>query len=153
MPAVNSTRLTAARLALAAILFVFAADYLLAFMPEAPVSAAGGAFLEALLATGYMFPLVKSVEVTGAALLLSRRYAPAALLLLAPVILNIGLYHAVLDPNGRWIAAALVGLEAFLLWSYRSVFRRLVDAPGAITTGVVLTPPAHAGAAVPATRS
>ena len=152
---VSSTRTTVARVTLATILLVFAADYLLAFMPVPPISAAGGAFLEALLATGYMFPLIKGVEVAGAALLLTRRTAPLGLVVLAPVITHIALYHAVLDPNGGWIAASLVALELFLVWSYRDAFRPLVGAADAAPAGAPLPQPVPSSprVVVPAARS
>jgi hypothetical protein len=114
-----------ARLLLGGIFLVFGVDYVFHFMPELPFTAEGGRYLEALLATGYMFPLIKGVEVTAALLILGGRYAPLGIAVALPVIVNIMLYHLLLDPNGATIAALLVSAEAFLLWRFRSVYRPL----------------------------
>jgi hypothetical protein len=108
------------------VLLVFGAEYLWHFMPEQPISDAGGAFLVALLDTGYMFPLIKAIEVLSGALLLAGIAVPMAVALFAPIALNIALYHMVLDSNGITVAAVLGVLEAYLLWSHRGVFRRLL---------------------------
>lgn len=126
-----ATLQTAARLVLGGILLVFAIDYVVHFLPELPFTEAGGRYLEALIATGYMFPLIKSVEVVGALLLLSGRFVPLGLLVLAPVIVNIALYHLRLDPNGGWIAVTLAVCEGFLLWRYRAAYRPLFEPSGA----------------------
>ena len=78
-----------------------------------------------LAASGYMFPLIKSVEMVGAVLILSGRFVPLGLLLVAPVVVNIALYHLVLDPNGASIAAALVASATVLAWAHRTAFRPL----------------------------
>jgi len=117
---------SAARFVLGGILLVFAADYVFHFLPELPFTEAGGRYLEALLATGYMFPLIKTVEVIGALLILEGRLAPLGALLIAPVVFNIALYHLILDPNGITVASVLAGTEAFLLWRYRAAYRGIV---------------------------
>jgi putative oxidoreductase len=135
---------TAARLVLGGIFLVFAADFVLHFMPELPFTDAGGRYLEALLATGYMFPLIKVVEVAAAVLIVTRRFAPLGVVLVAPVVLNIALYHLVLDPNGAAIAAILVGCEAFLLWTYRAALRPLFAPQPSWAPEVQREPAAHA---------
>ncbi|HEX8185789.1 MAG TPA: DoxX family protein [Blastocatellia bacterium] len=117
-----------ARALLGLVLLVFGLDYFFHFMPELPISEAGGTFLEALLATGYLFPVIKAIEIASGVLLLAGLFVPLALALLAPVIFNIALYHLFLDPNGREIALVIASLEAFLLWAYRDSFRGLFRA-------------------------
>lgn len=121
-----ATLQTAARLVLGGIFLVFAADYVRHFLPDLPFTDAGGKYLEALLATGYMFAFIKGVEVTGALLVINGRFAPLGLLLVAPVVVNIALYHLILDPNGGSIAATLVASETFLLWRYRAAYAPLI---------------------------
>jgi uncharacterized membrane protein YphA (DoxX/SURF4 family) len=74
---------TAARLLLGGIFFVFGLNGFLGFLPQPPLSDAGGAFLGALAATGYMFPLIKGTEVVAGLLLLGNRFVPLAITLLA----------------------------------------------------------------------
>jgi putative oxidoreductase len=121
-----------ARSLLAALLILFGADYFFHFMPELPISEKGGAFLEALLATGYLFPLIKTLEICCGVMLLSGRAVPLALALLSPIVLNIALYHIALDWNGVAVAASVALLEAFLLWQYRAAFRGLLGAGGPV---------------------
>jgi len=136
-----TTLQTAARYVLGGIFLVFAADYVRHFLPELPFTDAGGKYLEALLATGYMFPFIKSVEAAGALLVVNGRFAPLGLLVLAPVVVNIALYHLILDPNGASIAATLVVCEGFLLWRYRAAYAPLFTPQRA----AVRTAPSRAG--------
>lgn len=141
---------TAARIVLGALLLVFGADYFFHFMPELPFTEKGGAFLEALLATGYLFPLIKLIEIGCGLLLISGRAVPLALALLSPVVLNIALYHLFLDPNGLLFGGAVSVLQAFLLWRYRSVFRGLLGTVEGTDSGRIWsTDRAHAAQAGP----
>lgn len=138
-----------ARAVLSGIFLVFAADYVFHFMPALPFTEQGGRYLEALIATGYMFPLIKSVEVISALLILSGRYTALGLLVALPVLVNIALYHIVLDPNGSSIAAALVLSEGWLIWRYRRAYAALWGTRRPAHEGVVAQPLGHAAATRP----
>lgn len=119
---------TVARVLLGLVFFVFGLNGFLHFMPNPPVPARAGEFLGALAATGYMFPVIKGTEVVAGALLLGGRFVPLALVLLAPVIVNIVLFHLILAPGAYGILALIVGLEVFLAWSYRDSFAAVLRA-------------------------
>jgi hypothetical protein len=93
--------------------------------PSAPLPAGAAAFGGALLATRYMFPLIKGTEAIAGALLLTNSFVPLALVLLAPVLLNICLFHAFLAPAGVVLPLLLAGIELYLAWVYRAVYRPL----------------------------
>ncbi len=136
---------TAARILLGLIFFVFGLNGFLQFMPQPPVPDKAGAFLGALAATGYMFPLIKGVEVVAGALLLSNRFVPLALAIVAPNVVNILLFHAVLAPGGLPIAVMVLDLEVFTAWSYRDAYASMLrarTAPKASSTAARMT--AHA---------
>lgn len=120
---------TGARIVLGLIFFVFGLNGFLGFLPQPEVTAEGGAFLGALAATGYMFPLVKGTEVLAGALLLSNRLAPLALVLLAPVVVNIVAFHVVLSPGGYGMLATLVGLGGYLARHHWPSFAPLFRTP------------------------
>ncbi len=120
--AIRSKLPTAARMLLGLIFFVFGLNGFLGFIPQPPMPEAGGAFMGALAATGYMLPLVKGTEVLAGLLLLSGRFVPLALVLLAPVIVNIALFHVVLAPANMVMAVVLLALEGYLAWAYRDAF-------------------------------
>lgn len=127
---------TAARLLLGLAFFVFGLNGFLNFIPapSEPIPPGAAAFGGALAATGYMFPLVKGTEVLAGALLLANRFVPLALALLAPVLVNIVLFHGFLAPSGSGPGVALLALELYLAWSYRGAFRPMLAAraaPGA----------------------
>lgn len=107
---------------------LFGLDGFLRFLPHPPAPAAAMNFATALFATGYMFPLIKGVEVVAGALLLSNRYVPLALALLAPNIVNIVLFHVFLAPGGTPIAIVFLVAELFLAWSYREAYAPMLRA-------------------------
>ena len=136
---------SATRLLLGLVFFVFGLNGFLQFIPQPPAPDKAVAFLGALAATGYMFPLIKGVEVIGGALLLSNRLVPLALAVVAPNVVNIVLFHAVLAPGGLAVALFVLALELFTAWSYRDAFAPLLrsrTAPRASTEAPTVT--AHA---------
>ncbi len=88
-----------ARYLLGLIFLIFGLNGFLGFIPLPPPSPEGGAFLGALAATGYMFPIIKLTEITGGLLLLTGFWFPLAQIILAPITINIFLYHLILDPS------------------------------------------------------
>lgn len=126
------TRLpTIARYLLGLLFFVFGLNGFLNFMPmPPPPEGPAGAFMGGLAAAGYMFPLIKGTEVVAGALLLAGRSVPLALVLLAPVIVNIVLFHLFLMPGGYGLLTLIVGLELYLAWAYRRSFVGVLN-PGA----------------------
>jgi hypothetical protein len=120
---------TGARIVLGLIFFVFGLNGFLHFLPTpANVPEGAAAFGGALMKTGYMFPLLKGFEVLSGALLLSNRFVPLALALLAPIVVNIVSFHAFLAPAGGGPAYLTLVLELFLAWSYRDAFRSMLVA-------------------------
>ena len=116
-----------ARVLLGLVFFVFGLDGFLHFVPQPtePPSEAAMSLAIAFLKSGYMFPLIKGTEVGVGALLLANRLVPLALVVIAPVIVNIVAFHAFLAPSGLAIASVLVVLEVALAWAYRSAYRPL----------------------------
>ncbi|MEE8524872.1 MAG: DoxX family membrane protein [Thermoanaerobaculia bacterium] len=96
-----------ARYLLGLVFFVFGLNGFFGFLPppEVPEGAAQ-AFMGGLAGTGYFFVLLKITETVSGALLLAGRYVPLALLLLAPVVVNIAAYHIFLDPTPQPLVIA-----------------------------------------------
>jgi uncharacterized membrane protein YphA (DoxX/SURF4 family) len=124
-----------ARVLLGLIFFVFGLNFFLHFIPQPPMAGPAGAFAGAMFATGYLFVLVKVVEVASGALLLAGRFVPLALALLAPIVVNIVLFHLFLAPAGIPLPLVVLALELFLAWSYRSVYRPMLAARTAPDAG------------------
>jgi uncharacterized membrane protein YphA (DoxX/SURF4 family) len=98
-----------------------------------PLSEAAAAFMAGLFKSGYLFKLIKATEIVSGALLLANRFTPLALILLAPIVVNIFAVHALLMPSGLPVAIVVVVLEAYLGWAYRSSYRALFE-PRALPT-------------------
>jgi hypothetical protein len=62
-------------------------------------------------------------------LLLSGRLPAFALLLLAPIVINILAFHAILEPAGIGLPLLVVALEAYLGYRYFSAFRAVFESP------------------------
>src|SRR5579885_3238408 len=99
-----------ARILLGLIFFVFGLNGFLHFIPMQPMAGGAGAFLGALAATGYMFPILFAAQVVSGVLLLAGVCVPLALTILAPA------------PQGLPLAIIVVILELWLAWSYREKF-------------------------------
>jgi uncharacterized membrane protein YphA (DoxX/SURF4 family) len=102
---------------------VFGLNFFLNFLPapSTPPSPELGAWAVALI-TSKVFLIIKIIEVSAGVLLLSNRFVPLALTLLAPVEIGILTTHLVFAPGGIVPGAILTALTIYLAWSYRSAF-------------------------------
>ncbi len=110
------------------VFFVFGLNGFLNFLPAPEPSDEAAALLSGLLAAPYFFPVLKIVETVAGLLLLIRYFSALALVLLAPIVVRIFLFHAFLDPAGLMLAIVLVALEAYLGFVvYRETFRPVLS--------------------------
>jgi hypothetical protein len=110
---------TAARILLGLVFVVFGLNGFLHFLPMPPMEGAAATFIGGLAASGYFFPLMAGTQTIAGAALLTRRYVPLALIVLAPIIVNIVAVHLLLAPAGLPLAILVLGLEVFLAWANR----------------------------------
>ena len=121
----NSKVTLALRIILGLILIIFGANKFLGFMPSPELPEAAGNFMGALANTGYMFPLIGAVEVIVGLLLILNKWVPFALILLAPVAVNMVLFHLKLAPAGIAPAALVTILNAVLIYANWDKFKQL----------------------------
>lgn len=119
---------TAARILMGLLFFVFGLNGFLNFVPPPPTPMPAGAvaFAGAMMKTGYLFQMVAATQVIVGVLLLSNRFVPLALALIAPVIVNIVAYHAFLAPSGAGPGIVVAILEGYLAWAYRKSYRLML---------------------------
>ena len=119
--------LPAARILLGLIFFVFGLNHILHFIPLPLPTGDALTFMGVMAGHGWL-TVVGVVMVIAGLLLLVGRYVPLALTLLAPVIVNIVLYHTLLWPHGAGAAIVVVILEVVLLLAYHRSFAPLFAA-------------------------
>ena len=116
---------TIARYLLGFVFTLFGLNGFLHFLPNPPLpDGAAGHFISALSESHYMI-LVFAIEVIGAVLLLVNRYVPLALTLLAPIIVNIVLFHLFMLPTGLPMAIITSILWFVIAYEVRSCFAGL----------------------------
>lgn len=104
-----------ARILLGLMFFVFGLMGLLNLIPPPPdMPEKLKTFMGGLMAAGYFFPLLKLTETACGLLLLSGRFVPLALVILAPITLNIFMVHAVIAPDGLPIAIVIGLFQVYL---------------------------------------
>lgn len=118
---------TIARVLLGLVFFVFGLNGFLGFLPPPELNEQAGSFMQILVASQYI-SVVKIIEIVGGAMLLAGRFVPLGLTLLGPVVVNILLFHTLLDLNGLPVAAVVTVLEFFLVWAYRGSFAGVFSA-------------------------
>ena len=123
----NSKVTMVLRIILGLILIIFGANKFAGFMPAPVFPEAAGNFMSALTVAGYMFPLIGAVEVIVGLLLVFKKWVPFALLLLAPVSVNIIFFHLALAPAGMGPGAVLAILNVALIYAYWDSYKPLFD--------------------------
>jgi hypothetical protein len=89
---------------------------------------AHSAFISAMVATKYLWPILGAIELLTGVALVAGRLVPLALLVLAPVTINILCFHlSEPSPDGIGIAVFILALHVALAWKERAEFRVLLS--------------------------
>ena len=113
-----------ARILMGVIVVFFGLNGFLQFLKAPMPTGLAGQFLMALFQSHYVW-FICAVQIVGGVLLLVNRYVPLALTLLGPVIVNIILYHLLLNPAAAQLAVVVTILWLFLFYRYRQNFSGL----------------------------
>jgi putative oxidoreductase len=119
---------------LAGIIFlVMGLNGFLNFIPFPPPGGIAAQFMGALYASHYLW-VIFAFQLVAGVLLLVNRYVPLAVAVLAPVIVNILTFHALMAPSGLPLAIFVAVLWAAIFIDVRRAFSGLfqsrVDRPG-----------------------
>ncbi|MDE2689783.1 MAG: DoxX family protein [Holophagales bacterium] len=105
------------------LLFVFGGVTGLFELVEQPeVGEEAAAFMGAIMDTGYLWPVIKVTEIVCGVLLILGMFVPLALVVLAPVALNILLFHVFLEPSGLVFGLVLLVLGLYTAHQHRESF-------------------------------
>ena len=99
------------------------------FIPLPPPGGIAGQFLGALYVSHYLW-VIFGFQVIAGVLLLVNRYVPLAVAMLAPVIVNILSFHALMAPSGLPLALFVAVLWAVIVVDVRPAFAARFTAVG-----------------------
>src|ERR1700730_14871589 len=100
---------------------VFGLNGFLHFLPAPMPTGIAGQYVGALFVSHYL-AVVFALELVAGVLLLANRFVRAALTILAPILVNIVLFHACMAPTGFAPAVIAVALWSVLFYRERAVF-------------------------------
>lgn len=115
-----------ARILLGLGFIIFGANAFLHFLPMPPPPAnLAGDYMRVFFASGYVY-FIGGFQLLAGLLLLIGKFVPLGLTILAGIIVNILIFHALMAPEGFGPAIIVTVLELFLLWQYRAAFVPLI---------------------------
>ncbi|MGB3342540.1 MAG: DoxX protein [Aequorivita sp.] len=97
------------------------------FMPTPTFTEEATNFMKSLHNTGYVLLVLGAFEIIIGLLLLFKKWVSFALILLAPITLNILLFHLFLDSPGILLAMIVVGLNGMLIYKHWKNYRPLFN--------------------------
>src|SRR3954449_10580700 len=121
---VMRTASATARYLAGVIFLVFGLNGFLSFIPLPPPGGIAGQFMGALYASHYLW-MIFAFQVVAAVLLLANRYVPLAVAVLAPVLVNLLPFHALLAPSGLPLPLFAAVLWAVIFLDVRRAFAGL----------------------------
>ena len=121
----KSKLLLAARILFGLIFVVFGLNGFFQFIPLPPLPEKAMAYMGGLGQSGYFFPLLKATEIACGALVLAGLFAPLALVILAPITINILCFHLFLAPDGTPMTVVIFALHLVLMYSHRAKYAPL----------------------------
>lgn len=114
---------------LVGLLFLFASiTYFLNLIPQPEMTGNPKIFNDGLAASGYIMPVVKTLELLCGLAFVSGRFVALAVVVIFPIAVNILLVHAILLPDGLVIAIPLFLGILFLAYAYRKNYAPLFAA-------------------------
>ena len=114
-----------ARILLGLLFFVFGLNNILHFMPTPAMPPSDATTFATILMNSHYMTFVGLLMVIAGLLLLVGRFVPLALVLLGPILVNILLFHFLLQHGGAAIGLVATVLEIFLIIVYRKSFYTL----------------------------
>jgi hypothetical protein len=113
---------TIARYLIAFIFLVFGLNGFLHFLPQPPPQSEMVKQYVTVMATTHYLKFVFGLQLLSAVLFLFRRTVPLALTIAGPVIVNILLFHALMDPGGIVPGLVVAALWFIIFWQFRAAF-------------------------------
>lgn len=95
------------------------------FMPTHIYTGDAAIFIDSLSDTGYILKVIGFLEICIGLLLIINKAVPFALILLAPISVNILLFHLFMDTPGLILAMVVILLNVILIYKHWKAYRPL----------------------------
>jgi uncharacterized membrane protein YphA (DoxX/SURF4 family) len=116
------------------LLFLFASiTVLFNLIPKPELTGPVKTFNDGMDAAVYFLPVLKVTELLCGLAFLVGRFVPLATILIAPIIVQIFLFHLFMDQTGLPVAIFLVLANSFLAYAYRKNYASLFEAKPALS--------------------
>ena len=110
-------------------LFLFGSIVVLFQLMEQPeLTGNAKIFMDGIKASGYLLTLIKVTELVCGIAFVIGRFVPLATVVIAPVIVNIFLYHLFVDTSGMPVAIFLVFANCFVAYANWDKYKLLLSA-------------------------
>ena len=111
-----------ARYLLAFVFVVFGLNGFLHFIPQPPPASELAQQFFTVMFTSHYLLFVFALQLIAGVLFLFRRTVPLALTIAGPLIVNILLFHALMDPGGIVPGLVVTALWFVIYWQFRTAF-------------------------------
>jgi len=115
------------RIVLGLALILMGLNVFLQFMPMAAMSASATALLGAIMAAGYLMPMIGVFKLIVGLLFIVRKTTAVATLALIPFLFNVLLFHIFLDPASMMMTIVFVLLNGYLVYDNWPKYKKLFD--------------------------
>lgn len=122
------TAATISRYLLGLLFTVFGLNGFLHFIPQPPPTSQAAIQYLTVLSASHYFVLIFLMQLVAGLLLLVNRFVPLALTMLAPILVNVLLFHSLMDPAGLPVSALATILWLVVFLSVRPAFAGLFQA-------------------------
>lgn len=119
----NLTLIT--RFVMGIMLIVFGANKFFHFMPMPELSGGAANLMSAFVSAGYFMPILGVIMLLTGLSILFNKYSALMLLVMAPITVNILLFHLILDPVNMMMGVILGVLHVIMIFSFRKSYANL----------------------------
>src|SRR5258706_4936093 len=111
-----------ARYLIALVFVVFGLNGFLHFLPQKPPSSQMAMQYFTVMSASHYLVFVFALQLIAGVLFLFRRTVPLALIIAAPLVVNILLFHALMDPGGIVPGLVVTACWFVVYWHFRAAF-------------------------------
>jgi len=110
------------------VLIVFGLNKFLHFIPMGVPVPEMGEYMKALMATGFIFPIVAVIEILTGLAFIRDKFAGLMAIVITPIIANALLAHLFLDPSGAGGAVFVLFATIIVMIRHKDIYIKIFEA-------------------------